>query len=68
MWKTRHRNVRVPDDRWTEFDRLTHEHGTNRAAVLNAFMAWYIGESGAKRVERPESVRRKFRQHRGGQG
>lgn len=50
--KTQHRSVRVPDPRWERFGELTG----NRAEVLNAFMAWFNREPGAKLPKRPDPV------------
>lgn len=49
--KTKHRMVRVPDARWDAFGELAEP---NRSAVLNAFIAWFTHEPGAKMPKRPE--------------
>ncbi|WP_069162948.1 hypothetical protein [Nocardia altamirensis] len=51
--KTQHRSVRVDEDRWTRFETATMDNGTDRAKALNAFMAWYLREPGAKLPQRP---------------
>jgi hypothetical protein len=51
--KTQHRSVRVADDDWADLDTRTSEVGTNRAAVINQLIAWYLRRDGAKLPARP---------------
>jgi hypothetical protein len=50
------RGVRVPDPRWDRFDTATKAAGTDRARVLNDFIAWYVHEPEAKRPNRPPAA------------
>ena len=52
---TPHRPIRVPTARWNAFGALVGLR--NRAAVVNAFIAWYIGEPGAKLPRPPKRER-----------
>ncbi|WP_158840965.1 hypothetical protein [Saccharothrix deserti] len=51
--KTTGRHVRVEDARWAAAEVNTEAIGTNRAAWINAALAWLNGEPGAKRPVRP---------------
>lgn len=51
---TPHRMVRVPDPRWTAFGALAGLR--ERSRVINEFIAWYVGEPGAKMPKRPKPV------------
>lgn len=51
---TKHHAIRVGKTRWEAFGALVAPR--SRAAVINEFIAWYIGEKGAKRPERPKPV------------
>lgn len=52
---TPHRPIRVEDELWDEFGRLAGER--NRAAILRAFIAWYVRRRGATLPKRPEPTR-----------
>ncbi|MBB4931800.1 hypothetical protein F4561_002620 [Lipingzhangella halophila] len=47
------RSFRPPPDDWTAFEKAAIEQGTNRQALLNAFIAWFIGRPDAHLPERP---------------
>ena len=47
---------RVPEQTWTRFAEVARENGTDRAALLRAFIAWYLREPGAKLPQRPGRV------------
>lgn len=49
----RHRSVRFEEDEWEPADTVTQEMGTNRTAVLNQALRWYLRRPGAKLPERP---------------
>lgn len=46
--------IRVPEDAWNRFGEATTQAGTDRSAVLRAFIAWYLRVPDAKPVRRPE--------------
>lgn len=52
--KNKHRMVRFSDEDWAEFGDLTTEAGSDRSAILNQFIRWYLRRPGAKLPERPE--------------
>lgn len=54
--KTPLRPIRVDGDLWDDFGQSTAAGGTDRSAVLRAFMAWYARRPGAKPVARPAVV------------
>lgn len=49
---TPHRPIRVAQDRWDAFGALVGPR--SRAKIVNEFIAWYIGEPGAKQPKRPK--------------
>jgi hypothetical protein len=49
---TPHRMVRISDDRWSKFGALVGLR--ERSRVINEFVAWYVGEPGAKLPKRPK--------------
>lgn len=49
---TKHRPIRVNKVRWEAFGALVAPR--SRAAVINEFIAWYVGEPGAKLPKRPK--------------
>lgn len=51
---TPHRMVRIPDVRWNQFGLLVGMR--ERSRVINEFVAWYVGEPGAKLPRRPKPV------------
>lgn len=48
------RAMRIPDERWAAADRAAKRLGTDRTKLVNAFLAWFTHEPGAKAVKRPE--------------
>lgn len=52
--RTPARQFRCPDADWTDFQRAAAARGTERAALLREFIAWYISRPGAKRPTRPD--------------
>ena len=53
--KTPNRSVRIPDERWNAVDERAREMGTDRPAVINALLAWFLREPGAKLPKRPDA-------------
>ena len=51
---TPHRMVRIADGRWDRFGLLAGVR--ERSRVINEFVAWYVGEEGAKLPKRPKPV------------
>jgi len=51
------RAVRIPDDEWLALGDAARAGGTNRTALLRAFLAWYVGRPGARLPARPGSKR-----------
>ena len=51
--KTQHRSIRIPDDRWDLADRTARSIGMDRAKLVNALLAWFNREHGAKLPQRP---------------
>lgn len=49
---TPHRPMRVPQTRWDVFGELVGVR--KRTAIVNEFIAWYIGEKGAKCPQPPK--------------
>lgn len=45
--------LRVTDAAWQRFGEAAQSAGTDRAALLRAFMAWFSKEPGAKLPPRP---------------
>lgn len=54
--KTPPRQVRIGDE-WYEFDAAAKGAGTERAALIREFIAWYLRKPGAKLPERPKTVK-----------
>jgi hypothetical protein len=50
------RPIRVALGLWDRFGEATERVGTDRSTALRAFMAWYIGEEGAKLPKRPGPI------------
>jgi hypothetical protein len=48
------RQIRIPDEDWADFDAAAKAVGSERAAIVRAFIRWYISRPGAKRVTRPK--------------
>jgi hypothetical protein len=46
--KTQHRSVRVPDDDWADLEIAAESAGTNRSGLINQFIRWYLGRTGAE--------------------
>jgi hypothetical protein len=46
------RQIRIGDT-WEEFDLAAKAAGTTRAALINAFIDWYLHKPGATAVKRP---------------
>ncbi|WHT20988.1 hypothetical protein N8J89_07955 [Crossiella sp. CA-258035] len=51
--KTQHRSVRVPDERWDKAAHVAAELHTDRAKLINDFLAWLTRETGATMPKRP---------------
>ncbi|MFE2850578.1 hypothetical protein ACFXJO_05520 [Streptomyces lavendulae] len=51
--KTPARQIRIGDE-WYDFDLAAKAEGTERAAVIREFIAWYLRQPGAKLPVRPE--------------
>ncbi len=51
--KTQHRSVRVDDADWADLGAAAERQGTDRAKVLNQFIAWYLRRPDAELPERP---------------
>lgn len=49
---TPHRPMRVPQGRWDAFGALVGVR--QRTRIVNEFIAWYVGEPGAKLPKRPK--------------
>lgn len=49
------RAVRIPDDEWSALGDAARAGGTNRTALLRAFLAWYVRRPGARLPARPGS-------------
>jgi hypothetical protein len=47
--------VRIPDRRWDAVDAAAKAAGVTRTAVVNALLAWYAREPGAKLPKRPDA-------------
>ena len=47
------KRVRVPDELWNDLGEQATALGTNRSAVIIAFIRWWLGKDGAKLPERP---------------
>lgn len=48
------RQIRIGDE-WFDFDRAAKAQGTERAAVIREFIAWYLRRPDAPIPERPEA-------------
>jgi hypothetical protein len=51
---TPHRMVRISDAHWSRFGQLVGVR--ERSRVIKEFVAWYVGEPGAKLPRRPKPV------------
>jgi hypothetical protein len=51
--KTQHRSVRIPDQRWEAADRCARAMGSDRAKLINEYLAWLTREPGARLPKRP---------------
>jgi hypothetical protein len=51
--RTQHRSIRVPDERWKRSDQAASAMDSDRAKVINDFLAWLTHEPGAKLPKRP---------------
>jgi hypothetical protein len=47
------RQIRIGDE-WYDFDAAAKAAGTTRAALINAFIAWYLHEPDADLPTRPD--------------
>lgn len=45
--------VRVPEEMWTAFRLAADSAGTDRSALIRAFIAWYLKQPGAGLPKRP---------------
>lgn len=54
--KTPHRQVRVEDDLWEQFDQATRALGTDRSTWLREAIGWCVRTPGAKMPRRPPAV------------
>lgn len=45
--------VRVPESLWRRFAEVARANGTDRSALIRAFIAWYLHEPGATLPDRP---------------
>jgi hypothetical protein len=52
--KTPPRQIRIGDE-WYEFDEAAKSMGTERAALVRQFIAWYLHKPGAELPERPKA-------------
>ena len=46
-------NIRVDRELWADAKAAAEEQGTDRSAVVRAFLEWYVGRPGARLPERP---------------
>lgn len=51
--KTKHRSVRVSDERWRRLGDEAEAIDATRADLINEFIAWRIREPGARMPKRP---------------
>ncbi|MFD5577279.1 hypothetical protein [Streptomyces pseudogriseolus] len=51
--KTPARQMRIGDE-WYDFDLAAKAQGSERAAVIRAFIDWYIGKPSAELPQRPD--------------
>ncbi|MCP3017267.1 hypothetical protein NGM33_28450 [Nocardiopsis dassonvillei] len=42
-----------PPEDWQAFGEAAEQLGTNRQALLNGFMAWFLGRPGSELPKRP---------------
>ncbi|MEU0665740.1 hypothetical protein ABZ508_26640 [Streptomyces lavendulocolor] len=47
------RQIRIPDEDWSDFDVAAKSMGTDRATVVRDFIRWYLRRPGAKALPRP---------------
>lgn len=53
MHKNPNRSFRPDPQNWADFDKAAQELGTNRQAILNTFIAWFLRRPDAELPERP---------------
>jgi hypothetical protein len=51
--KTKHRTIRVPDERWAAAEKAAVALDSDRSVLINAYLAWLSREPGAKALKRP---------------
>jgi hypothetical protein len=51
--RTQHRSIRVPDERWKRSDQAASALDSDRAKLINEYLAWLTYEPGAKLPKRP---------------
>ncbi|MET9950193.1 hypothetical protein ABZ135_01410 [Streptomyces sp. NPDC006339] len=47
------RQIRIPNEDWSDFDDAAKAMGSDRAAVVREFIRWYLRRPGAKPPQRP---------------
>lgn len=52
--KTPNHTVRIPDERWAAVDEVAKATGTDRPTAINALLAWYTRERGARLPKRAD--------------
>lgn len=52
------RSFRLSEVIWERFGAAAKQAGSNRVAVLRAFILWYLGYPGAELPQRPEPADR----------
>lgn len=52
---TPHAAIRMPEDVWRRFGEAAKAQGTDRSALVRAFVAWYMREQGAELPRRPSA-------------
>lgn len=50
---TPRQTVRIPEPAWIAFGEAAERLGTDRSALIRAFVEWYVREPGAKLPPRP---------------
>ena len=53
--KTPARHMRIPDEEWNDLGTVAADQGTDRAALVREFIAWYLRRPGAKLPKRPDA-------------
>lgn len=54
--KTKHRTIRVPDERWAAAERAAEAMGVDRSALVNGYLAWVTHEQGSRAPKRPDAA------------